>query len=49
MTVAKVYGWSLHDIDETDVESLLNFVRYANEKHGTLARKQVFCDQVDWL
>lgn len=24
-TIVKAFGWSLHDIDETDIESLLAF------------------------
>ena len=39
-------GWSLRDIDETDIESLIPFVfRMA----GTGTIDKAYCDQVDWL
>jgi hypothetical protein len=49
------FGWSLHEIDWTDIESLIPFVfRYpdwkarqkgANGRHAA----RVYADQVDWL
>lgn len=46
------FGWSLRDIDDTDVESLIPFVlRLTGKKGSTSTGKsaQVYCDQVDWL
>lgn len=47
--LVKAFNWSLHDIDETDVDSLVNFVYGVMAKNTTFARKPAFCDQVDWL
>jgi hypothetical protein len=47
--LVKAFGWSLHDIDETDVDSLVSFVYGMMAKNPSFARKQAFCDQVDWL
>ncbi len=55
----KAFGWSLYEIDRTDIESLLPFVMHAaitpgegrpEIAHAELgAKKQLFCDQVKWL
>jgi hypothetical protein len=47
-----VFGWSLHDIDETDIESLIPVVfRFPKwketQKPGKPKRKQVFADQAE--
>ena len=39
------FGWSLNNIDCTDVESLLPFITQLNEAGNLM----VFADQVDWL
>ena len=46
VSLVKAFGWSLHDIDETDIESLLPFVFHLT---GAGMGSQVYCDQVDWL
>jgi hypothetical protein len=46
------WGWSLRDIDETDIESLLPFIFRFAEANGGLAKDaspRVYCDQVAWL
>ncbi|MCI0552554.1 MAG: hypothetical protein L0287_16510 [Anaerolineae bacterium] len=46
------FHWSLYDIDETDIESLIPFVfEYARWKAGNIAtgRRQMYADEVDWL
>lgn len=42
----QAFGWDLHAIDETDIESLLMFVFQFS---GGVGPQQVYCDQVDWL
>jgi hypothetical protein len=51
LTLVKAFGWSLRDIDETDVESLLPFIARFNGSDGTgfQTQQKVFCDQVEWL
>ena len=47
IALVKTMGWSLRDIDETDIESLIPFVfRMAGTDIGS---SQVYCDQVEWL
>lgn len=46
------FGWSVREIDETDIVSLLTFVRIYLSKHKKQAvdkEKTVYCDQVSWL
>lgn len=31
-TIAKKWGWTLHDIDETDISNLLAFVQFSPEE-----------------
>ncbi len=38
------YGWSLYDIDQTAIESLLPFVLRQEAR-----KPQAYCDQVSWL
>lgn len=51
--LARAFGWSLRDIDETDVSSLLAFVRRFNETHagaaGERPPRRAYADEVDWL
>jgi len=55
IALVKAFGWSLRDIDETAVESLLPFIKRltadpAGDRRGTSPPiKTVFVDQVDWL
>ncbi len=52
ISLVRAFGWSLHDIDETAVESLLPFVgRFGKQKEkGTPApRRTAYADEVDWL
>jgi hypothetical protein len=47
ISLVRAFGWSLHDIDETAVESLLPFVgRFARKPE---VRKTAYADEVDWL
>jgi hypothetical protein len=51
--IVDLFHWSLWDIDNTDMESLLTFIiHYPHWKdkqtRGTL-NKEVYADQVDWL
>ncbi len=51
----KAFGWSLGEIDETAVESLLPFLRRFNATGGqggagaAAPAARVYCDQVSWL
>lgn len=53
--LAERLGWSLYEMDLTDIESLMPFVFYiagsTPEGHGGGRRKQkqIYADQVDWL
>jgi hypothetical protein len=45
--LAEKLGWSLYEMDLTDIESLMPFVFYlAGSKPK---KKQIYADQVDWL
>jgi hypothetical protein len=44
------FKWSLREIDETDMDSLLSFVFYwPVYKKGSGKKREVFVDEVDWL
>jgi len=45
--MVKQYGWSLRDLDETDIESLFPFLQAVTGSTG--APVQTYCDQVGWL
>jgi transketolase N-terminal domain/subunit len=47
--LVKAFGWSLRDIDETDIESLLPFIFRMNATAGGGEPKRVYCDEVDLL
>ena len=48
ISLVKAFGWSLHDIDETEIESLLPFLaRIATANQPK--EKVVYADQVSWL
>lgn len=45
--LVKAFNWSLRDIDETDIDSLLPFIyRFSGRK---MAQPRVYCDQVSWM
>jgi len=47
-----MFHWSLHDIDETDIESLIPFVfEYPawKAKQKTTSGRKVYADQANWL
>jgi hypothetical protein len=45
--LAEKLGWSLYDMDRTDIESLIPFVFYIAGSRPQ--KKPVYADQVDWL
>jgi len=60
IALAKAFGWSLWEIDETDIESLVGFVNrftavngvngYGTDQRMKTGRgSRKYCDQVDWL
>lgn len=52
-----MFGWSLYEIDRTDIESLLAFVMHtpADNNHRDTetprktVKREIYCDQVSWL
>lgn len=54
IAMVKAFAWSLRDMDETDIETLLPFVfrwtatEAGDDKKAVQARR-VYCDQVNWL
>jgi len=44
--MVKAFGWSLRDIDETSIESLLPFIFRMTHEHEN---REVYADQVEWL
>jgi len=52
ITLVQAFGWSLREIDETDIESLLPFVARIGKQKSSGAgerKKDSYCDKVDWL
>lgn len=49
IALVKAFGWSLHEIDETDIESLLPFIRRLTQDDPAEIRKKIYCDQADFL
>lgn len=48
--LVEMFHWNLHDIDETDMDSLLRFVSYYPHWHSARKEKpRAYSDQVDWL
>lgn len=49
----KAFGWSLRDIDDTDIESLLPFINRMSAQGGQgspgTGQKKVYADEVDFL
>jgi len=47
IVLVKQFGWSLRDIDETDIESMIDFItRFGGQSEPKVRR--VYCDQVDF-
>ena len=50
IAMVKSFGWSLRDIDETDIESLLPFVfRLTESNEGKQDGRLLYADEVNWL
>ena len=51
ITLVQAFGWSLRDIDETDIESLLPFVARIGKQKSAAGGKseEAYCDEVNWL
>jgi hypothetical protein len=54
ITLVQAFGWSLHEINQTDIVDLLCFVRRLPAKTAAKGRPPVpqqpaYCDQVDWM
>jgi hypothetical protein len=52
IALVKGFNWSLRDIDETDIESLIPFTfRFTNPQAGPNASdaKIAYCDEVNFL
>lgn len=51
ISLVKAFGWSLKDIDETDIESLFAFMtRFTESNRETRSpKRKVYADQVTWL
>jgi hypothetical protein len=50
ISLANAFNWSLKDIDETDIETLMPFVaRFVGNDEKKEVKKKVFVDQVPWL
>jgi hypothetical protein len=48
--LAQSLGWSLHDIDETDVQDLLLFIGHLTKRKAEKApERRVYADEVSWL
>ncbi len=48
-----IFHWNLHDIDETDIESLIPFVmeypRWKERQKVRGGRQQMYADEATWL
>jgi hypothetical protein len=56
VSLVKAFGWSLLDIDNTDIESLLPFISQMSRKTTTKGKKpvnghKIYCDDpsASWL
>jgi transketolase N-terminal domain/subunit len=48
--LVRAFGWSLYEIDNTDIESLFPFLRELNGTGSpSAAPARAYCDQVSWL
>lgn len=48
IALVRAFGWSLRDIDETFIDSLLPFVRRLTQETEN-EQRLAFADEVDWL
>jgi len=48
IALVRAFGWSLKDIDETFIDSLLPFVRRLTQETEN-EQRLAFADEVDWL
>jgi hypothetical protein len=46
--LVKAFGWSLHDIDETNVGSLIPFIGRLTVREESGSRR-VYADEAGWL
>ena len=44
--LVRLFGWSLHEIDETDITSMMEFIGRLGGRGGEALE---YCDQVDWF
>lgn len=50
IALVRAFGWSLYEIDRTDIESLLPFVqRLTDGGEMSKTRPRVYCDQIEGL
>jgi hypothetical protein len=52
ISLVKAFGWSLEDIDETEIDSLIPFIMRFKETEGgdrPAEKRKVYVDQVNWL
>jgi hypothetical protein len=50
ISLVKAFGWSLYEIDHTDIESLLPFInRFAGVSDQPVQKTRTYIDQVDWF
>lgn len=53
IAMVKAFGWSLRDVDETDIESLLPFMyrmtASSPEMGGKAGGRMVYADEANWL
>jgi len=50
--MVKHLGWSLRDIDETSVESILDFIKRLSKTSGKQPdkdKRMAYCDEVNFL
>lgn len=49
ISLAKAFGWSLFEIDRTNIESLLPFIARFGKLNDEGNENKAFADEVDWL
>lgn len=49
IALVKAFGWSLRDIDDTDIESLLPFIFRTTSDQDTTGEKRIYCDEANFL
>jgi len=52
-SIVELFGWNLHDIDATDIESLIPFAmeypRWKGTRRSANGRRRMYADEVSWL